>query len=57
MEAFFAFADAPAQPPSGPAYISPLQVGLGAAVILVNAAVSLSIKLGVEWQLLIGAIR
>ena len=41
----------------GPTYISPWQVALGAAVIVVNALVSLWLKLDMHWQLGIGAIR
>ena len=41
----------------GPTYISPGQVALGAAVIVVNALVSLWLKLDMHWQLAIGAIR
>lgn len=41
----------------GPYYISPWQVALGAAVILVNALVSLWLKLDMHWQLAVGAIR
>jgi hypothetical protein len=41
----------------GPAYITPLQVALGAAVIVVNAVISVSMNLGIEKQLLIGAAR
>ena len=40
-----------------PAYISPYQVALGAVVIIVNASISLSMKLGIEWQLAVGALR
>ena len=41
----------------GPANISPLQVALGAAVIIVNAAISLGMNLGIERHLLVGAVR
>ena len=40
-----------------PAFISPYQVALGAIVIVVNAAISFSMKLDIEWQLAIGALR
>lgn len=40
-----------------PAYISPYQVALGAVVIIVNASISLSMKLGIEWHLAVGALR
>ena len=41
----------------GPTYISSWQVALGAAVIVVNALVSLWLKLDMHWQLAVGAIR
>jgi putative ABC transport system permease protein len=41
----------------GPAYISPLQVALGAAVIIVNAGISVGMNLGIEKHLLVGAAR
>ena len=41
----------------GPYYISPWQVALGAAVIVVNALVSLRLKLDMHWQLAVGAVR
>lgn len=41
----------------GPANISPQQVALGAAVIVVNAVISVGMNLGIEKQLLIGAAR
>ena len=40
-----------------PANISPYQVGLGALVIVINAILSVSMKLDLEWQLTIGALR
>ncbi|CAL8471622.1 g11164 [Coccomyxa elongata] len=41
----------------GPNYISPGQVALGAVVVLVNALVSVWLKLDMHWQLAIGVIR
>jgi hypothetical protein len=41
----------------GPANISPLQVALGAAVIIVNAGISVAMNLGIEKHLLVGAAR
>lgn len=41
----------------GPNYISPAQVALGAAVVLVNGIVSVWLKLDMHWQLAIGTIR
>lgn len=40
-----------------PEHISPAQVTLGAAAILVNACISISMQLGIEWQLSIAAVR
>ena len=57
MEILSGLAAAPAPPPTGPAVITPLQVALGAAVIVVNAIISISMSLGIEMQLLIGAVR
>ena len=57
MEILSGLAAASAPPPTGPAVITPLQVALGAAVIVVNAIISISMSLGIEMQLLIGAIR
>lgn len=41
----------------GPNYISPGQVALGALVVLVNALVSVWLKLDMHWQLTVGVIR
>ena len=41
----------------GPNYISPGQVALGAAIVIVNAFVSVWLKLDMHWQLLVGVIR
>jgi hypothetical protein len=41
----------------GPNYIGPGQVAMGAAVILVNAFLSLWLKLDMHWQLAIGTLR
>jgi hypothetical protein len=41
----------------GPAFISPLQVAVGAAVVVVNAYISFSLQLGLHWQLIVGSIR
>lgn len=41
----------------GPAYISPTQIAIGAAVVLVNAGISFSLGLGLHWQLIIGSFR
>lgn len=40
-----------------PAYISPLQVALGAVAIIVNVVTSITMKLDIEWQLAVGAVR
>lgn len=44
-------------PDVGPAYISPTQIAIGAAVVVVNAYISFSLQLGLHWQLIIGSIR
>jgi hypothetical protein len=44
-------------PEVGPAFISPQQIGIGAAVVLVVAYISFSLQLGLHWQLVIGSIR
>jgi len=41
----------------GPTYIPPQAIAIGAAVIAVNAAVSVWLQLGLHWQLAIGAVR
>lgn len=41
----------------GPTYIPSTAIAIGAAVIVVNAAVSLWLHLGLHWQLAIGAVR
>ncbi|KAK9840558.1 hypothetical protein WJX81_000987 [Elliptochloris bilobata] len=41
----------------GPTYIPPTAIAIGAAVIVVNAAVSLWLQLGLHWQLAVGAVR
>ena len=41
----------------GPTYIPPTAIAIGAAVIVVNAVVSLWLQLGLHWQLAIGAVR
>lgn len=42
---------------AGPYHISVLAVGLGACLIIVNAAISFSLSLGLELQLIIATIR
>ena len=46
-----------AEDPANPAYITPAQVALGAVVIVINALISFGMKLEIEWQLVIGAVR
>ena len=41
----------------GPNYITPLQVGLGAVLVLVNACISVYLTLGLEAALAIAAVR
>lgn len=42
---------------SGPNHITVLAVGLGACLILINAAISFSLSLGLELQLIIASVR
>ena len=41
----------------GPNYITPLQVGLGAVLVLVNACISVYLDLGLEVALGIATVR
>ena len=41
----------------GPNFISPLQVGLGAVLVLVNACISVYLELGLEIALAIAVVR
>ena len=43
--------------PGAPSYISPLQVLLAAVIIMINAIISITMRLGIHYSLLIGAVR
>ena len=47
----------PAAGSVGPNFISPLQVGLGAVLVLVNACISVYLELGLEVALAIATVR